>query len=195
MERPSDPTPHPPVTDPQVLAYWTLVVVVLERRLSRLAGQDADDVHQRVALQFFTDPHAVMRAYTAERFANVAARSRADDHRRAERIQRGEGARLRIDPATGLARPGREVSALDSVDPEHDRLGIVDQFDERIVDNDRLRTALRVLDPRIARLLILVEVEGHTVTDAAPMVGFTRAYANRRLSAAKALLAELITAA
>lgn len=194
--------PHPPAMpagsgfdDPAVLAYWTVVDPILVRTTRRLAGQDADDVYQRVAAQFFADPHRYMASYTPERFANVAAHSRADDHRRTERIQRCEGARLRIDAATGLARPAREVCALESLDPEHDHFGFDDDTFERILDNDRLRTAMQVLDPRIAKLLVLVEVDGYTVTEAAPLVGFTRSYASRTLTAAKRLLAELIIAA
>lgn len=177
------------------MRYWSRVQAVLKRRAMRVAGRHhADDVQQRVALQFFTDPHAVMRKFTPERFANVALRTRADDHRRTERIQRGEGARMIIGD-DGLRRSGREVIGLEAIDPDHDRLGIEGDTVDRIVGNEQLRIALQLLDPRIARALVLVEVHGHTVIEAAAMIGMSRAYVNRQLSAAKRLLAEVITAA
>lgn len=181
--------------DPAVLTFWNRVEVILRRRGHSVAGQDADDVRQRVAAQFFADSTTIMARYTPERFANVALRSRADDHRRSERIQRGQGARLRVDATTGLISHGREVCALDAVDPDSDRLGTTDDLEFDVVTAAELRDALRLLDPTIARLLLLVAVDGWSVTDAAPMVGLSRAYANRRLSAAKAMLAEVITAA
>ena len=177
------------------MRYWSSVQVVLKRRATLVAGRrHADDVQQRVALQFFTDPHAVMRKFTPERFANVALRTRADDHRRSERIQRGEGARQVLDES-GLRRSGREVVGLDAIDPDHDRLGVDHDTVDRIADGERLRVALQLLDPRIARALVLVEVHGHTVIEAAAMIGMSRAYVNRQLLAAKRLLAEVITAA
>lgn len=184
-----------PTTDPAVMAFWSRIDAVLRRRGRAVAGRDADDVTQRVAVQFFSDPWPIMSAYTPERFAHVALRSRADDHRRSERIQRGEGARLRIDPATGLARAAREVSALESVDPDADHLGIDTDIEFRIACRDELREAMRLLDPPIATVLWLVAVEGWSVTDAAEQVGLSRPYVSRRLSAARRALAEVITAA
>lgn len=188
-------TTRGPAPDPVVMSYWSRVDAVLRRRAHVLAGQHADDVHQRVALQFFTAPHEVMAAYTPEVFANVALSSRAADHRRTERIQRGEGARLHRDPGTGLAHPAREVCGLDVVDPDREHIGADDEFEFRLLQAAELRDALRLLDPKIALILYLVAVEGWTVTEAAEHVGLSRAYANRRLSAAKTLLAEMITAA
>ena len=95
----------------------------------------------------------------------------------------------------GLRRSGREVIGLEAVDPDHDRLGIEGDTVDRVVGNEQLRIALQLLDPRIARALVLVEVHGHTVIEAAAMIGMSRAYVNRQLSAAKRLLAEVITAA
>lgn len=208
MKRAPRSTPNPvtrrtagdftdPTRDPVVMTFWNAVDAVLRRRANVVAGQHADDVRQRVAVQFFTAPYAVMAAYTPEAFANVALTSRAADHRRTERIQRGEGARLRHDPVTGLARPAREVCGLEGLDPETDRIGdpVDADIEIRITDRAELRDALRLLDPKIALLLYLVAVEGWTVTDAAGHVRLSRAYANRRLSAAKALLADVITAA
>lgn len=184
-----------PTQDPVVMAFWSTVDAVLRRRAQVVAGQHADDVRQRVAVQFFTAPYVVMASYTPEVFANVALVSRAADHRRTERIQRGEGARLQRDPVTGVAHSARQVCGLEAIDPESERIGIDDEFEFRLIQAAELRDALRILDPKIARILFLVAVEGWTVTEAADHVGLSRTYANRRLSAAKALLAEMITAA
>lgn len=159
-----------------------------------MAGQDADDVIQRVAEQFVQDPTGYMLDYTPEKFAHVALRSRAEDHRRSERIQRGEGARLHVG-ADGLRRPGHEVGSIDVLDPESDHLGADEGFEWGVVTNHELGDALRLLEPRIADLLILVAVQGFTVTEAAEQVELSRSYASRQLAAAKRLLAEVITAA
>jgi len=206
MKRAPRSTPNPgtrpatgefadPTQDPVVMAYWNRVDVVLRRRAQIVAGQHADDVRQRVAVQFFTAPYAVIATYTPETFANVALSSRASDHLRTERIQRGEGAHLRRDPVTGLTRTAREVCGLDAVDPDSDRVGFDEEFEFRLTQAAELRDALRLLDPKIALILYLVAVEGWTVGEAAAHVGLSRTYANRRLSAAKTLLAEVITAA
>lgn len=208
MARRSVPTPHPPRagggrrevrstggTGSPELDYWIVVEAVLRRLARRVAGQDADDVIQRVAEQFFRDPALYMGDYTPERFASVSLRTRADDHRRSERIQRGEGARLRTDVATGLRQPARTVCALDALDPEADHFGHDEATEWRTVTTAELRDALRLVEPRVAQLLHLVAIEGYSVTEAATAVDLSRAYANRRLAAAKRLLAEVITAA
>jgi len=202
MERSTGQNRHPgtrhlsDVThDPVVMAFWNRVDTELHRRARRVAGQHAEDVRQRVAVQFFSDPYRIMATYTPERFANVALGCRAADHRRTERIQRGEGARQQFDEITGLARSAREVCGLEAVDHEGGRFGTDDDLEFRAVTAGELRDALRLLEPRIAELLWLVAVEGWTVTEAAGHIGLSRAYANRRLSAAKVLLAEVITAA
>lgn len=206
MERAPRSTPTPgtrlpagvvtdPTQDPVVMAFWSTVDVVLRRRSNVVAGQHADDVRQRVAVQFFSAPYMVMASYTPEAFANVALSSRAADQRRTERIQRGEGARQQRDPVTGEVHSARQVCGLDALDPDSERIGDVDEFEFRLVQADELRNALRMLDPKIALVLYLVAVEGWTVTEAADHVGLSRAYANRRLSAAKRFLAEMITAA
>lgn len=207
MEQLPVPVTHPPRAgggrravpptggiDPLAFEYWTRVEVALRTRSFRVAGQDADDVVQRVALQFWLNPARYMADYAPEKFAAVALRSRADDHRRADRIERGEGARLVTDPDDGLRRPARRVTSYDVIDPEGSFLALDDTLEWRAVTRDVLRDALRLVEPRIAEVLLLV-ADGHSVTEAADRVGLSRSYASRRLTATKRFLAEVITAA
>ena len=207
MEQLPVPTPHPPRADggrravpttggidPLAVEYWTRVAAVLRRQAVRVAGQDADDVIQRVALQFWCDPSKYMGDYEPEVFAAVALRSRAEDQRRSDRIERGEGARLVTDRHTGLRRSAREVCSYDAIDPEDEFLGADDAMEWRAMTADVLRDAMRLLEPKIADVLLLL-ADGYSVTEAAERVGLSRSYASRRVSAAKRLLAEVIVAA
>ena len=125
----------------------------------------------------------------------MAVRSRAEELRRSERIQRAEGARL-IEGADGLKRAGREVVQLEA---HVEGGGALPQADgdvaERAVDNVTVLTVLDRLPERDRALVYLVDGHGFTVAEAAERVGLSRAYANRQLTRIRAELREAVSAA
>jgi RNA polymerase sigma factor (sigma-70 family) len=178
------------------VSYLDVVVRTAQQIAARKYGiAAADDIVQAVAEQCWTQRASIMPRYTPETFAAVAVRSRADELRRSERIQRGEGARL-FETTDGLKKAGREVVQLET----HVEAGgavphaAVDVAG-RAVDNVTARDALELLDDRDRHLLVLVDGLGLTVGEAAEEVGLSRAYANRQLTRIRTELREAVDAA
>jgi RNA polymerase sigma factor (sigma-70 family) len=177
-------------------AYLAIVVRTAHRIAARKYGiAAADDIVQAVAEQFWPRRVSIMPRYTPETFAAVAVRSRAEELRRSERIQRAEGARL-VEGPDGLKRASREVVQLEA---HVEGGGALPQAGgdvaERAVDNVTAQEALDLLDERDRRLLVLVDGLGLTVGEAAEEVGLSRAYANRQLTRIRAELREAVSAA
>ena len=176
--------------------YWIRVRAQVERIINARCREGSEDVEQMVAEQFLANTEQIMAAYEPEVFANVAVRSRADDWRRTERIQKGEGARMYRDPADDLAKPGRQVCSIDSIDEALvDAVIIAADAQQSTVDALEVREALTLLDENQRKLVFLVDVQGYTVVEAAPMVSLSRAYAQRRLGAARETIISYVIAA
>ncbi len=192
----TSPSPRPGADDDQARRFLAAVVRIVARQAARRHGVDAaDDLVQLVAQQFWARRAHYMASYTPERFANVALRSRAEEHRRTERIQRGQGARLTVG-ADGLRRPGREVVALERYETAGGPLPDPDlDVADRVADVAAVRAALDRLPLRSRRLVLLVDGWGLTVGEAAERVGLSRAYANRELTRIRAELRQALSAA
>lgn len=176
--------------------YLAVVVRTAQRIAARKYGiAAADDIVQAVAEQFWPRRASIMPRYSPETFAAVAVRSRAEELRRSERIQRAEGARL-IEGPDGLKRAGREVVQLEAhVDAGGALPHAAGDVAERAVDTVTAHQALDLLDERDRRLVLLVDGIGLTVAEAAEAVGLSRAYANRQLTRIRAELREAVSAA
>ncbi len=143
----SSPSPCP-TADPAAEAYLAVVVRTVQHLAARRHGIDvADDLVQLVATQFWPRRAEYMANYAPEAFAAVALRSRADQLRRSERIQRAEGARLHVD-AHGLRRPWRDRALVLLVDgggctvtEAADRVGLSRAYANR--ELTRIRAVLR----------------------------------------------------
>lgn len=190
-----NPSPCPTADDPDQ-AYLAVVVRTAQRIAARKYGiAAADDIVQAVAEQFWPRRASIMPRYSPETFAAVAVRSRAEELRRSERIQRAEGARL-VEGPDGLKRAGREVVQLEA----HVEAGgalphASGDVAGRAVDTVTAQEVLDLLDERDRRLLVLVDGLGLTVSEAAEEVGLSRAYANRQLTRIRAELREAVSAA
>jgi len=190
------PSPCPSADDLNARQYLATVVRTVQHLAAKRYGiAYADDLVQRVAEQFWPRRGEFMANYAPEAFAAVALRSRAEELRRSERIQRGEGARLH-EQADGLKKAGREVIQLEpyleaggSLPHAHNDVAA------RATDVVLVRNALRQLTPRDRALVLLVDGHGWTVSEAATEVGLSRAYANRELSRIRAFLREAVRAA
>lgn len=190
-----NPSPCPTAGDPD-LVFLADVVRTTQRLAARRYGiAAADDIVQAVAEQFWARRATIMRSYTPEKFAAVAVRSRAEELRRSERIQRAEGARL-FEAGDGLKRAGREVVQLEAHLAAGGALPHVGgDAAERAVERVTVTEALDELDERDRRLVLLVDGLGLTVAEAAEAVGLSRPYANRLLTRIRAELREAVGAA
>lgn len=191
-----NPSPCPSAGDQQARQYLAAVVRTVQHLAAKRYGiAAADDLVQRVAEQFWGRRGEYMANYAPEAFAAVALRSRAEELRRTERIQRGEGARLH-EQADGLKKAGREVIQLE---PYLESGGPLPHANHdvaaRATDVVLMRDALNQLPMRDRTLVLLVDGYGWTVTEAADEVGLSRAYANRELSRIRAFLREAVRAA
>lgn len=154
--------------------YRELVV-----RAPRMHGRhhDNDDVVQRCAERLLRHLDRYRAQYPSP--AALAAsllRTGGEDHRRAERAQRGEGARVFVG-ADGLRSPGRLAVPLIGIDP-----AVAATDHDRVEDRVDLRRLLEQLPERIRALLWLVRVEGREVGEAASLLGWSRSHASRQLS-------------
>jgi len=176
--------------------YLAIVVRTVQYLGAKRYGIDAaDDLVQLVAAQLWPRRAEYMANYNPEAFAAVALRSRADERRRSERIQRAEGARLYED-ADGLKRPGREVVQLEAHVAAGGALPPTDlDVASRATNVVLVRGALDQLPWRDRSLVLLVDGNGFTVAEAADRVGLSRAYANRELTRIRAVLRAAVSAA
>lgn len=169
------------------------VQLVMERLIeragrSRLSTYDADDAVQRCAEKLLVHLDDFVVAYTDPRALAAALwRSGPADHRRAERIQRCQGARLPVDDDRGGQTGGRTILSLDRLQEAGSaelsrRLGVVDDSYEQIDDRDEVVRLLDGVVPSHRTLLWLVHGEGRSVTEAAPILGWSRCHASRQLS-------------
>jgi len=117
-------------------------------------------------------------------FAAAVARGAAEDHRRRQRAQRGERARL-VTGTDQMQRPAREVISLDL--SHHDGSDDVDPAD-RAVTLDHLERTLSRIPPFDRMLLQQVHADGCTVTAVAARHGMSRSQLSRRLTATIATL-------
>ena len=175
--------------------YWFRVRAQIERIIHNRCHEGSDDVEQMVAEQFLANSEQIMATYEPEVFANVAVDSRANDWRRNERVQKGEGARL-YRTSDDLAVPGRQVCSIDSLEEfVVDALNVSADIAQSTVDALQFQEALDLLDEPQKQLVVLVDYEGYTVVEAAPMVGLSRSYAQRRLGAARSTIISYVIAA
>jgi RNA polymerase sigma factor (sigma-70 family) len=111
--------------------------------------------------------------YAAARFANVNT-----DHARRQAAQRGEGARF--ERKVGSADVDHTARQLESIVSS-------DQFDiaEHLDNKSLVKDVLSVLSEVQQRAVILVFVEGYSVTEAAKILGKRRETVSRILRDAK----------
>lgn len=171
-----------------VAEYSELLHHEVVRRLVRtgVSPIDADDIAQDAVELFLVDPADVMARYPKPHiYASACAGSRAEDFRRRERSQRSEGARLVID-LSGEQTVARPVDALANLLPS--KAPKVSGGYEVVDLLTDFRAAFARLDPCDRQLVRLVDFEGWSVTDAAAIVGLSRAHASRRHTQACAQL-------
>jgi RNA polymerase sigma factor (sigma-70 family) len=178
-------------------------VIAVHKRLrrhaehSRLSTSEADDAVQRCTVRLVVDLAKLRRRHpSVNTLAAALWASGPADHLRAERVQRGQGAQLVGDVDTGRYA-SRTVVPLDTLEAEESLAVIseiqrhgIDEF-ERIDHLDLLADVLGSLPSLIRRLLWLVYVDGHTVTDAAELVRCSREHASRLLSQVRLQLEDL----
>lgn len=183
--------------------YVLAVYARLQHNASRslLAPADAEDAVHRCIVKLLGNLTLLRVRYrAASSLADALWASGPSDHRRAERVQRGQGAHL-IDGPEGSRVARRQLVSMHTEHAEaalareskRDAIG-VDDF-ERIEHLEQLEGMLGTLPALVWRLLWLVHVEGHTVTQAADMVWCSRGHASRLLSGVRSQLEHLAEAA
>lgn len=168
---------------------------------SQLTSADADDAVHRCIVRLLGNLTLLRVRYrAASSVADALWASGPADHRRAERVQRGQGARL-IDGPDGSRVAQRQLVSMHTphaeaaIAAESRRDGIgVDAF-ERAEHLEQLEATIGNLPAMVRRLLWLVHVEGHSVTKAADIVWCSRGHASRLLSGVRSQLEHLVDAA
>ena len=163
-------------------------------RYERGTDNGAHDMAMLVFLQFWSDPQRWMATYSPEMFAAVSLRNRAEDWRRTERIQRGQGAHL-------VERDGQRVARrqMGSLDELTDRIGDITtsghDFADAVAAQVDVRNALDMLSELQRTLVWSVDVEGYTVVEVAEALGKNRSYCQRELGKARNFIREYVVAA
>jgi RNA polymerase sigma factor (sigma-70 family) len=163
-------------------------------RYERGTDNGAHDMAMVVFLQFWSDPKRWMASYSPEVFAAVSLRNRAEDWRRTERIQRGQGAHL-------VERDGQRVARrqMGSLDELTDRIGDITtnghDFADAVAAQVDVRDALSMLTELQRTLVWSVDVEGYTVVEVAEALGKNRSYCQRELGKARNFFREYVVAA
>ncbi len=97
---------------------------------------------------------------------------------------------------TLVLRAELERDPNDSIDEALvDAVTIAADSQQSTVDALEVREALTLLDENQRKLVFLVDLQGYTVVEAAPMVSLSRAYAQRRLGAARETIISYVIAA
>ena len=185
-----------PNHDPQAFGarVYTTAQGLARARFERGTDNGAHDMAMLVFLQFWSDPKRWMASYTPEMFAAVSLRNRAEDWRRTERIQRGQGAHLVEREGQRVAR--REMGSLDELT---DRIGDITtsghDFADAVAAQVDVRNALDMLSELQRTLVWRVDVEGYTVVEIAEALGKNRSYCQRELGKAREFIREYVIAA
>lgn len=185
-----------PNNDPQAFGarVYRTAQGLARSRFERGTDNGAHDMAMLVFLQFWSDPTRWMATYSPEVFAAVSLRNRAEDWRRTERIQRGQGAHLVNRDGQLVAR--REMGSLDELT---DRVGDITtsgyDFADAVAAQVDVRAALSLLSTFQRTLVWRVDVEGYTVVETARELDKNRAYCQRELGKAREFIREYVVAA
>lgn len=185
-----------PNNDPQAFGarVFSTAQGLARGRYERGTDNGAHDMAMLVFLQFWSDPTRWMATYTPEVFAAVSLRKRAEDWRRSERIQRGQGARLT--ERDGVRTAQRDVRSLDELT---DRTGDITtnghDFADSVAAQVDVQDALSMLSTLQRELVWRVDVEGYTVVEVAEALGKNRSYCQRELGKARNFIREYVIAA
>jgi RNA polymerase sigma factor (sigma-70 family) len=171
-----------PNNDPQAFGarVYSTAQGLARARFERGTDTGAHDMAMLVFLQFWSDPKRWMASYSPEVFAAVSLRNRAEDWRRTERIQRGQGAHL-------VERDGQRVARrqMGSLDELTDRTGDITtsghDFADAVAAQIDVQDALSMLSELQRELVWRVDVEGYTVVEIAEALGKNRSYCQREL--------------
>lgn len=185
-----------PNNDPKLFAERVFLSAkgMARARFERGSDAGADDMAMLVFLQFWSDPARWMATYSPEVFAAVALRNRAEDWRRTERIQRGQGAHLV--ERNGTRAPQREMGSFDEL-TEH--VGDLTSRNHDIADTVAARVdvldALDLLSQLQRTLVCRVDIEGYTVVEISAELGLSRSYCQREIGKAREFIREYVIAA
>ena len=185
-----------PNHDPQSFGarVYTTARGLARGRFERGTDNGAHDMAMLVFLQFWSDPQRWMATYSPEVFAAVSLRNRAEDWRRTERIQRGQGAHLVERDGQRVAR--RQIGSLDELT---DRIGDITtsghDFADAVAAQVDVRNALSLLSLLQRTLVWRVDIEGYTVVEVSKELGKNRSYCQRELGKARDFIREYVIAA
>ena len=185
-----------PNHDPQSFGarVYTTARGLARGRFERGTDNGAHDMAMLVFLQFWSDPQRWMATYSPEVFAAVSLRNRAEDWRRTERIQRGQGAHLVERDGQRVAR--RQIGSLDELT---DRIGDITNsghdFADAVAAQVDVRNALSLLSLLQRTLVWRVDIEGYTVVEVSKELGKNRSYCQRELGKARDFIREYVIAA
>lgn len=161
-------------------------------RLSRFRRQEAEDLRSTMCLWLIERPH-LMATYHPRALAATSIRQRAVDFYRSMTRQLPQG---RFDSTVGsLSKPliwldapkssGGTDSGEDYNIPTATTSWTTPNIEERVINSMTLGAQLKHLSPRQKQVFVLVELDGHTVVQAARTMGVRREWAQRALGQAR----------
>lgn len=158
--------------------------------VKRFGWAKADDIAQATLEKFCADPAGIMAQYPdPQAFAIAVARTTGIDLDRRERAQRGEGANLRPN-ADGQLDVARIVISTDEVTDVRPGADIA----EIVVAGLTITAILDQLEPLDRLLLELRYVDDHKVGEIASILGMVSSTVSRRITRARAIVAEFVVA-
>ena len=164
--------------DDFVTAVQTTLVARL-RASHRMTVDDAKDAAATAVVKLLPNVTRALESYpSAQVYAGAVARSAVEDFFRAQRAQRGEGARLVTDPRDATRQvTKRTVVALNDEAARHrDTLDL----EGDVVAQRAVEALLSGLAPFDRRLVRAIAVDGYTVSEVAYILGLTRETVSRR---------------
>jgi RNA polymerase sigma factor (sigma-70 family) len=169
------------VTDPhhRFLAITEASLVQQLQSRHRMTVDDAKDAAATAVVKLLPNVTRALESYpSAQVYAGAVARSTVEDFFRAQRAQRGEGARLVTDPRDATRQvTKRTVVALNDEAVRHrDTLDL----EAEVVEEGALEALLSGLAPFDRRLVRAIAVDGYTVSEVAYILGLTRETVSRR---------------
>ncbi|MEX1218348.1 MAG: sigma-70 family RNA polymerase sigma factor [Acidimicrobiales bacterium] len=188
--------PTSPTNDPKTFGerVYSTALRLAQARFERGSDAGAHDMAMLVFLQFWSNPSQYISSYSPEVFAAVSLRNRAEDWRRTERIQRGQGAHLVEFEGAKVAR--RDIGSLDDLT---DRIGDITRDDHDVATaatvNVDVHHALALLSQLQRTLLWRVAAEGYSVVEVAKTLGLSRSYCQRQLGEARNAVRDYVVAA
>lgn len=176
----------PSLTSDPNQEFVHLVRTALVRKLRssyRFSRHDAEDAAAAAVLRLVPKVTDIAAAYpSAQAYAGAVVRNAAEDHRRSQRAQRGEGARLVTNVTVGQQRRTTKRTVV-RYDTEFEKYAHPADVADEVTTSVDVQAVLSHLTPTHRWLVQAIAIDGYTVREAARALGISREHASRTYTA------------